>query len=629
MNTPHIPKYEPGLVVAVGSHQARITKYLTSGGYAQIYSTHIVPADSFCGSNIACLKRVIVPDKNSLNVLRAEVDAMKRLRHNKYIVSYIDSNAARSQYMDGTYEVFLLMEYCSRGGLIDFMNSRLQNRLTEQEVLIILLHVSQGVAAMHTLQPPLIHRDIKIENVLISDNMTYKLCDFGSVSGFIRPPKTPQELSYVQHDIMMSTTAQYRAPEMLDLTKGFAVNDKSDIWALGVFLYKLCYYTTPFEQTGEAGILNGMVDFPHYPVYSDPLKQLVLSMLAKNPLHRPNIFQIIQTVSNILHINCPIPNITNNIPTYPTQKANSIGSNTGNYYNNTATSSGATTPHSINHILAAFQNDVKTGQSISSLEPIQRSKTLPTAYSSEANDRSDISEFLLRKKASLQSNLSSLHINEDDDDSSSTSSDNSIDDSASLISKTRSLNGVSLIEKANAELRANETILEDALSSKQFFDSAPVLDKVKSETKTRDLGLNKKEDVKLKRKSLPIAQTEIKLAEGQHLRNELNREDKKEQLRKRMMDALNASEEVIRHTKVNGSKEIIDDLSEITRSTPKNKKEPNNYTEDKRYPSVIVKSMIETTDGKAKRKVPPKKPPKPEHLKPKVPPKPAFLSSKT
>lgn len=628
MNTPHIPKYEPGLTVSVGSHQAKITKYLTSGGYAQIYSTQIVPADSFCGSNIACLKRVIVPDKNSLNVLRAEVDAMKRLRHNKNIVSYIDSNAARSQYMDGTYEVFLLMEYCSRGGLIDFMNSRLQNRLTEQEVLTILIQISQGVAAMHTLQPPLIHRDIKIENVLISDDMTYKLCDFGSVSGFIRPPKTPQELSYVQHDIMMSTTAQYRAPEMLDLTKGFAVNDKSDIWALGVFLYKLCYYTTPFERTGEAGILNGMVEFPNYPLYSDSLKQLVLSMLAKNPNHRPNVFQVIQTVANILHINCPIPNVMSQVPNYPTKQPNYVNANSNNYYNTSASSSGATTPHSINHILAAFENDIVTGQTGNNVDPeFQRSKTLPTTYGSGSNDRSDISEFLLKKKASLQSNLVRTHINEEEYDSSSTSSsENSIIDNTSMISKTRSLNSASLIEKANAELKANESILEDALSSNQFLMNSSVLDKTKSEVKERDVNRDQKEKVKLKRKSLPIAKAEIKLEEETKPKNDLSREDKKEQLRKRMMDALNASEEVIRHTRSSGS----NDGSQVLENRPNSKHSVNSsFPEEKRYPSVIVKSINETSQTQSKRKVPPKKPPKPDHLKPKVPPKPAFLSSKT
>ena len=163
MNQPQIPTYQAGTILTVGSHKVRIIKYLTSGGYAQIYSCEVSPPDTFIGSNVGCLKRVIVPDKPSLNTLRAEVDAMKLLRGNKHVVSYIDSHAAKSNLQDGSYEVFLLMEFCERGGLIDFLNTRLQNRLTEQEVLDIFIQVCQGVASMHALQPPLIHRDIKID----------------------------------------------------------------------------------------------------------------------------------------------------------------------------------------------------------------------------------------------------------------------------------------------------------------------------------------------------------------------------------------------------------------------------------------------------------------------------------
>src|SRR5271170_8415303 len=53
-------------------------------------------------------------------------------------------------------------ELTTGGGLIDFMNTRLQDRLTESEILKIFGDVAQGVACMHYLQPPLLHRDIKV-----------------------------------------------------------------------------------------------------------------------------------------------------------------------------------------------------------------------------------------------------------------------------------------------------------------------------------------------------------------------------------------------------------------------------------------------------------------------------------
>ncbi|CAI4065534.1 hypothetical protein SUVZ_09G0740 [Saccharomyces uvarum] len=307
MNTPHISLYEPGTILTVGSHHAKIIKYLTSGGFAQVYSAEISPPDPYSSANIACLKRVIVPDKQGLNTLRAEVDAMKLLKNNKHVVSYIDSHAAKS--VNGVaYEVFVLMEYCERGGLIDFMNTRLKNRLQESEILEIMGQTVQGIAAMHALQPPLIHRDIKIENVLISHQGLYKVCDFGSVSGVIRPPKNPQEFNYVQHDILTNTTAQYRSPEMIDLYRGLPIDEKSDIWALGVFLYKICYYTTPFEKSGEAAILHARYQYPSFPQYSDRLKNLIRLMLMEAPSQRPNICQVLEEVSRLQNRSCPIRN---------------------------------------------------------------------------------------------------------------------------------------------------------------------------------------------------------------------------------------------------------------------------------------------------------------------------------
>lgn len=308
MNQPQVPLYNQGTILTVGSHQVKVLKYLTSGGFAQIYKVKIHPMDPFLNTNIVCLKRVIVPDKPSLNILRAEVDAMKLLRNNKNVVSYIDSHAAKFDVAHGSYEVFLLMEYCQNGGLIDFMNSRLQTRLQEPEVLSIMLQVSMGVAAMHSLQPPLLHRDIKIENVLIANKNEYKLCDFGSVCGIIRPPRNQMEFNYVQHDILKNTTAQYRSPEMVDLSRNLPIDEKSDIWALGVFLYKICYYTTPFEKEGENALLNARFDFPSFPVYSNSIKSLICRLLSVSPMQRPNIVQVVEEVACMMNIPCPIVN---------------------------------------------------------------------------------------------------------------------------------------------------------------------------------------------------------------------------------------------------------------------------------------------------------------------------------
>jgi AP2-associated kinase len=300
--------FTPGTKVQVGNHRVVIEKYLSEGGFAHVYVVRLPkPVD---GSELAVLKRVAVPDKEHLANMRTEVETMKKLKGHRHIVRYIDSHA--SQLKGGGYEVFLLMEYCSGGGLIDFMNTRLRNRLTEPEILNIFSDVAEGVACMHYLRPPLLHRDLKVENVLISSSgssRTYKLCDFGSTAPPRAAASSAAEGRLIEDDIQRHTTLQYRSPEMIDVYRKQPIDEKSDVWALGVFLYKLCYYTTPFEEVGQMAILNATFTFPAYPHFSDKLKLLIATMLKENPAKRPTIYQVLLQACSMQGKEIPIRDI--------------------------------------------------------------------------------------------------------------------------------------------------------------------------------------------------------------------------------------------------------------------------------------------------------------------------------
>ncbi|KAI2717602.1 hypothetical protein CBS147332_4482 [Penicillium roqueforti] len=298
----------PGTKIQVGNHRVVVEKYLSEGGFAHVYVVRLPQPVN--GSETAVLKRVAVPDKAALANMRTEVETMKKLKGHRHIVKYIDSHA--SQLRGGGYEVFLIMEYCAGGGLIDFMNTRLQHRLTEPEIVKIFSDVAEGVACMHYLKPPLLHRDLKVENVLISgkgSSPTYKLCDFGS-SAPPRPAATSAaEGRLIEDDVQRHTTLQYRSPEMIDVYRKQPIDEKSDIWALGVFLYKLCYYTTPFEEVGQMAILNATFKYPSYPPFSSRLKLFIGSMLKEDPRNRPNIYEVVREVCKMQGKEVPIKDI--------------------------------------------------------------------------------------------------------------------------------------------------------------------------------------------------------------------------------------------------------------------------------------------------------------------------------
>ncbi|CAI4055299.1 hypothetical protein SKDZ_02G1650 [Saccharomyces kudriavzevii ZP591] len=314
MGHPAVERYTPGDIVCVGTHKVEIVNYLAEGGFAQIYVVKFLEyLNEFDNAasvplkigDLACLKRVLVHDENGLNEMRNEVEVMKKLKGAANVVQYYDSNASRRRDGVQGFEVLLLMELCPNKSLLDYMNQRLSTKLTETEIVKIMYDVALSISQMHYLPVPLIHRDIKIENVLVDAKDSFKLADFGSTSTCFPIVTTHQDIALLTQNIYVHTTPQYRSPEMIDLYRCLPINEKSDIWALGIFLYKLLFFTTPFEMTGQFAILHSKYEFP-VNKYSSKLINLIIIMLAENPNLRPNIYQVLCHLCDILNVEVPI-----------------------------------------------------------------------------------------------------------------------------------------------------------------------------------------------------------------------------------------------------------------------------------------------------------------------------------
>ncbi|KAK4047595.1 Ark- serine/threonine protein kinase [Microbotryomycetes sp. JL221] len=298
-----------GTIVRVGQFQVRVERFLSEGGFAHVYlatSSTPIPSSSNQPTTKHVLKRIAVPDTKGVELVGKEVEVMKVLRNHPKIVNLIEASVSELPGgVNGSkgYEIFILMEWCAGGGIIDMMNQRLQNRLTETEILKIFGDTVEAVAHMHYQSPPLIHRDLKVENILLQPQpQTFKLCDFGSTTTPIRRDKVPtavESLQKMEQEINKTTTLQYRAPELVDVWSRKGFDEKVDIWALGVLLYKLCYYTTPFEEHGPLAILNAQYKIPPYPAYSSSMKTMIQGMLQENPNSRPNIYQVHEQVCRL------------------------------------------------------------------------------------------------------------------------------------------------------------------------------------------------------------------------------------------------------------------------------------------------------------------------------------------
>ncbi|KAJ1960509.1 Ark- serine/threonine protein kinase, partial [Dispira parvispora] len=298
----------PGTSKRIGEYNVTVQRLLTQGIRSHIYLVEIQSgpggASSKQAGDRAVLKRTVTDDSKE-----REHRIMKQVSGHPYIIEFFGSV---TEPMEQGYETFILMEYCPAGSLVDLLNRRRRTPLEEREILRIFSQVCQAVAHLHYQTPSVIHRDLKVENILIASDLSrFVLCDFGSCTQdrvLVGTALTRTQVTHYEEDIQRHTTLEYRAPELIDLYLKQGLTEKMDIWALGILLYKLCYYRTPFEDTGELAILNTQYTLPDTPVYSSALRGLVDWMLQEDPLRRPDIYQLTARVFELLGQPCPITN---------------------------------------------------------------------------------------------------------------------------------------------------------------------------------------------------------------------------------------------------------------------------------------------------------------------------------
>ncbi|KAL0280980.1 UNVERIFIED_CONTAM: hypothetical protein PYX00_002119 [Menopon gallinae] len=288
-----------GKVFNVGRTTVTVEDVLAEGGFAMVFL-----AKGQGGVRYA-LKRMFVNNEHDLKVAKREIQIASNLTGHRNIIGYVDSSITHTG--SGVYEVLLLMPYC-KTHVLQLMNQRMQSGFTEKEVLEIFTDVCQAVSRLHHCQTPVIHRDLKVENILQTEQGHYVLCDFGSATGKILHPAV-QGVAQVEEEINKYTTLSYRAPEMVHLYGDQQITTKADIWALGCLLYKLCFFTLPFGESTLA-IQSGTFTIPDNSKFSKPIHQLIRYMLEPDQEKRPDIFQVSYLAFQIAGKECPVLNLS-------------------------------------------------------------------------------------------------------------------------------------------------------------------------------------------------------------------------------------------------------------------------------------------------------------------------------
>ena len=211
-----------------------VKKFLGEGSFAKVYLVNHNYLDTLMAMKI--IKEPLSTTTNKKDVFR-EVTLACQLRHEN-IISIFDA-AEISDFEDGKSHAYFVMEYVSGGDLEHFLNSYVEiSRFMPIKLCMDLIRqILSGLNTLHSANPPIIHRDLKTNNVLLSFNacgdIIIKISDFGFA----------KEVTTGISDIDIAGTRPYMAPELFNKS----VSTRSDIYAVGVMFYQLLTNRYPYN----------------------------------------------------------------------------------------------------------------------------------------------------------------------------------------------------------------------------------------------------------------------------------------------------------------------------------------------------------------------------------------------
>ena len=212
--------------------QYNVKKFLGEGSFANVYMVKHNFLDDFRAMKI--IKQPLNSSSSSKKVFH-EVQIATQLRHEN-IISIYDAGIISSSDKNMAYFV---MEYVPGGDLLQYLNSFINSNVSMsiESVLDIIRQILGGLNVLHSSNPVIVHRDLKLNNILLSYNahgeIIVKLSDFGF----------SKEVTTNLSDVDVAGTRPYMAPECFKRI----TSTRSDIYAMGVIFYQLLTNRYPYD----------------------------------------------------------------------------------------------------------------------------------------------------------------------------------------------------------------------------------------------------------------------------------------------------------------------------------------------------------------------------------------------
>lgn len=220
-------------------------------------------------------------DDEGLNVLAREFSLVVGVNH---------KNLLRPLYYDSCdRKPYLVLPYCKNGSTMKYIG-----KMDEHDAWLFIRDVAAGLAFLHEYEPPIIHQDIKPDNIMIGEKGEYMITDFG-ISTHARSTLRKSMSSAFKS----AGTTAYMAPERFSRTNTPIM--ANDIYSVGASVFELLSGDAPFGDKGGLLQMQGAEVPELQGDYSPQMKKTIDLCLQKEPWQRPTAAQLVEYAETALN----------------------------------------------------------------------------------------------------------------------------------------------------------------------------------------------------------------------------------------------------------------------------------------------------------------------------------------
>ena len=248
------------------------TEIIGRGKFGIVYKGYNIQTKKVCAIKVLNLDS----DEDEIEDVQREIQFLASLKQLPNVTHYYGS------YLKNT-SLWIIMEYCAGGSLRSLLRI---GRIEEKYIGVIMRELLVALKGIH--KENIIHRDIKAANVLISNDGSVKLCDFGVAAQLTQARVRRQT---------MAGTPYWMAPEVI--IEGAYYDTKVDIWSLGITAYEIATGNPPYCEV-EAVRAMQLITKSKPPrlesrYYSPLLKEFIALCLDEDPNARPTADELLKT----------------------------------------------------------------------------------------------------------------------------------------------------------------------------------------------------------------------------------------------------------------------------------------------------------------------------------------------